>query len=176
MICTWSGHGSLSCTLEGTQTKKTGLLDQYILPSSGQRQLLSSDPLYISSFQRLLYFYFHFLSSVTNVTFIFGFWFSYYYFGMFPLKALHKRMPFNSKFFLIALLLLHCPPVSHQPSVFSSVALPAFLPLCRLFVLYFKYTSLFFMFCFIIFCFWFTISSYFFLQFLFALSFYALFL
>jgi hypothetical protein len=48
--------------------------------------------------------------------------------------------------------------------------------LCRLFVLYFKYTSLFFMFCFIIFCFWFTISSYFFLQFLFALSFYALFL
>jgi len=54
---------------------------------------------------------------------------------MFPLKTLHKRIPFSSKFFLIGPL-LHCPPVSHQHSVFPSFALPAFLPLCCPFVLY----------------------------------------
>ena len=66
MICAWSGHGSLSCTLEGTQTQKTGLLDQYVLPFSGQRQLLLSGPSYIYSFEPLLYFYFCFFSFVTN--------------------------------------------------------------------------------------------------------------
>ena len=90
-----------------------------------------SGPLYISSFQPLLYFYFCFLSVITNVTF-------YFWFLVFIL-LFHHVPPFKSKFFLIAFL-LHSPPVSHQLSfslhLFS--CFPAFvLPICTLIVHYY---------------------------------------